>query len=935
MNTINSKRNRGGRMNSGNRTDKRQNYIQDRQPRNRGPVNEKSIEGIYKNTRLTHVIFSLVGSVVQAQVKNGIIYEGILKTVSPTGDFVLDYVHMVEENGNGGQTQSSTPSKERILPKLVVKYADLVTINAANLDLDYAVKDSFTDTGISKFNGEMKEKEMKELQPWDSEGGDEISLDGTGDKSSNGWDPNDMFHTNAVQFNVQSSYDDSLEQYTTRLERGNSEEYRRREQQASKLAAEIERCESYKKHIALENGEGDDEEAAFSSVVRPGESSSQSQPTGAGGPGKYIPPNKRPTGSGGMSKSNRGGYSAQSNRNIPNQQSLQTTQVSSQSTVENVNGEETGRSSIPASTAGPTVKTSLVGHDHGPPPVTDKQDHVPHLTHAGKEGKKPMKGRDEQIKELKEFSSKFKLDDNKDTSKDKDKEKEHNTKDIKEKASLERKESVSEEKDSGSEKLSSSESKENVQSSVPVTSASQHGTTAHSEEKKMETSSSSAEATGSDTVQDNALKILEKSTLNPKADEWVPRQSTQQQSFQPKQASHQQTPTPPRPQTQSPMNQPMSIPPGYPGSNQHYIMPPQMVLNNPGNQPPYNIRPKRAVVSVKPDYTASAVQAATGQPLLAQSQQQQYIQFIPQLMPPQPTGYQMGQQVMPMPAANPSGGQRFMTPTSGQGVQPSSMQHGMEQSNPAHQASQVYMTTPNQQVPMPAHISHQSHFNQPNHIIMSNPNSQQPQHNSQMNPPPPSGASGQHHPAPSPVHTNPTQPTMNPGQHPPPSGTPQPHQGGYPQNPLQGHPPLQPSPHNPTSPQTMQQMHFQQYTSHGHPMQMQGSAGGQQFSVPHQSSVPTSVTYSLQPHPHQSPNMQHQIVMMPPAPGLTPHPLHNSQFQGHHMAANMQQQLMSQSGVQNLTGQTGGQGSHHQMQHFIPQVQHHGGQHVQNYQPSQ
>jgi hypothetical protein len=45
---------------------------------------------------------------------------------------------------------------------------------------------------------------------------------------------------------------------------------------------------------------------------------------------------------------------------------------------------------------------------------------------------------------------------------------------------------------------------------------------------------------------------------------------------------------------------------------------------------------------------------------------------------------------MPMPAANPSGGQRFMTPTSGQGVQPSSMQHGMEQSNPAHQASQVY-----------------------------------------------------------------------------------------------------------------------------------------------------------------------------------------------------------------------------------------------------
>ncbi|XP_053375679.1 ataxin-2-like protein isoform X2 [Mercenaria mercenaria] len=940
MSTINSKRNRGGRINSGSRTDKRQIYTQDRPPRNRGPVIEKSIDGVYKNARLTHVIFSMVGTVVRVQVKNGIIYEGILKTVSAGGDTVIDYAHMVEENGNEGQSQSSTPSKERIITKLVVKFSDLVSINAANLDLDYAVKDSFTDTGISKYNGEIKDKEMKELQPWESEGGDEITLDGTGDKSSNGWDPNDMFHTNAVQFNVQSSYDDSLEQYTTRLERGNSEEYRRREQQASKIAAEIERCESYKKHIALENGEGDDEEAAFSSVVRPGESSSQSQPTGTGGPGKYIPPNKRAMGSGG--KSSRGGYVAQSNRNIPSQ-SPQTTQVSSQPTVDNVNGEETGRPTIPVSTAGPTVKTSPVGHDHGPPPVTDKPDHVPHATHANKvEGKKSLKGynnvgrnlphtwRDEQIKELKEFSSKFKLDDNKDTSKEKDKEKEHNTKDNKEKASLERKESVSEEKDTGSEKVIT-ESKESSQSTVPVTSAPQQ-VAPSAEEKKTEASSSAQAESSSEPAPETGYKILEVSTLNPKADEWVPRQQQQQQqqqSFQPKQASQQQIPTPPRPQTQSPMNIPLSIPaqPVYPSPGQHYIMPPQhqqMVLNNPAaaaaaGQPQYNVRPKRAVVSVKPDYTASAVQAATGQPLLAQSAQPGYIQYIPhQMMPPQPTGYQMGQ-VMPMPAANPSS-QRFMTPTSVQGHQPSSIQHGtgIEQSNPALQASQVYMTQQNQQGPMPAHMSHASHFNHPNHIIMSNPNTQQPQQNSQMNPPPPTGATGHHHPAPSPVHTNPNQQSMNPGPHPPSSGTPQPPQG-YPQNALQAHPPLQPSPHNPTSPQTMQQMHFQQYTSHGHPMQMQGSAGGQQFSVPQQSSVPTSVTYSMQAHTHQSPHMQPQIVMMPPPGGMNHPHIHNSQFQGHPMPGSMQQQLMSQSGVQSLTGQTPGQGPHHQMQHFIPQ----------------
>lgn len=948
MSTLNSKRNRGGRMNSGSRTDKRQLYSQDRQQRNRGQVNEKNlyIDGVYKNQRLTNVVLSMVGSNVQVQVKNGLVYEGIFKTCSPNGDIVFDYVHMVEDNGNGGPVQSNTPSKDRIIPRMIVKLTDLVSLTAANLDLDYAVKDSFTDAGISKYNGEVKEKEMRELQPWESEGGDEITLDGTGDKSSNGWDANDMFHTNAVQFNVQSSYDESLEQYTTRLERGNSEEYRRREQQASKLAAEIERCDSYKKHIALENGEGDDEEAAFSAVVRPGESSSQSQPTGSGGPGKYIPPNKRAMGSGGMGKSGRGGYNtSQSNRSIPSQQQQQqqqaqsATQVSPQSPTENINGEETGRPAIPASTAGPTVKTSPVGHDHGSQIQTDKQDHGPHLTHTSKvEGKKAMKGRDEQIKELKEFSSNFKLDENKDSCKDKDKEKEreHGVKDSKEKVSVERKESVNEEKDCGSEKVVP-ESRKSSQPAVPVTSASQASSVLPEEKHSEPSAANTPESNKGNTEQspDKSSDIVEKSTLNPNAKEFNPNAK----SFQPKQATQQQIPTPPRPQTQSPMNilniqaQPVFQSPG-----QHFMMqtPHTMVLNNTaaGAQPQYNVRPKRAVVSVKPDYPASAVQAATGQPLLAQSAQPGYMYIQHQMMPPQPTGYQMGQ-VMPMPAANPSG-QRFMTPTSVQGVQPSSMHHasGMEQNNPALQASQVYMTTPNQG-PMPAHMSHASHFTHPNHIIMSNPNNQQPQQNSQINPPPMSAANTHHHPAPSPVHTNPNQPSMNPGPHPPSSGTPQPPQG-YPQATLQAHPPLQASPHNPTSPQTMQQMHYQPYTSHGHPMQMQGSAGGQQFSsVPQQSSMPTSVTYSMQAHTHQSPQMQPQIVMMPP-PGPMNNPHLQSQFQGHHpVPGTVQPQLMSQSGVQGLPGQTPGQGPHHQMQHYLSQVQHPGGQHVQTYQPSQ
>ncbi|KAL4223708.1 Ataxin 2-like [Mactra antiquata] len=927
---MNNKRTRGGgRMNpSAGRPDKRQIYSQERQQRARGPIDKTvQIEGLYKNHRLTHVMFAMVGCVVQVQVKNGIIYEGILRTTSSSGDTVLECAHMVEDNG--GSPVSSTPSKDRILSKLIIKNTDLVTLTAPSIDLDYAVKDSFTDAGIAKYNGEMKDKEMRELTPWESEEGYDITLD-EGDKSSNGWDANDMFYTNAEKFNVQSSYDESLGQYTTKLERGNSEEYRRREQEAFKLAAEIERCDTYKKNIAMENGEGGDEEAAFSAVVRPGESSSHVQPTGTGGPGKYQPPFKRQPGSGGVVKS-RGGFTSQTNRNITSQQhqSAPVTQVSSQSTVENMNGDEASRQSIPVSTAGPTVKTSPTVHEHVTSSQTEKIEHTSqHIPHY--DGKKPTKGRDEQIKELKAFSTNFKLDDNKDNTKDKDKE----IKDNSEKSIVERKDSVSEEKDLGSEKVvsasSSSENKENTQpvvTAVPVT-VSQQEKNVVSEERHAETVTSTSSAPSQDTVPNLAKSKLnpeaKEFSLNPEAKEFVPGNLSFQMSVQ------QQTPSPHRPQTQSPVVlAPQMTQPIYPNtSQQHFMIPPahQMVLNPPAavaaaaaSQPPYKVQPKRAVVSVKPDYPPSAVQAATGQPLLAQSANAGGYMLLPHnVMPPQPTGYQIGQ-VMPMPGAQASG-QRYMTPTSVQGV-PSSMPHGsaMDRNNPALQASQVYMTTPNQPGPMPAHLSHASHFTHNNHIIMSNPNSQQQQQQSSQMNAPPSGAGGHHHPAPSPVHTNPNPQSMNPGPHPPSSGTPQPPQG-YAQPNMPTHPPLQQSPHNPTSPQNMQPIY--PYPSSGHPMQMQGSAGGQQFSsVPQHSSVPTSGTFSMQAH--HSPHMQPQYVMMPPSGQINhPHIQSSHQFQGHQIpgkfTGSMQPQLMSQSGVQGLPGQNPGQGPHppHQLQHF-------------------
>lgn len=58
---------------------------------------------------------------------------GKKKIIFFQGDIVLDLAHLVDDT-------STAPSKEQILPKLIVKARDLVMMNAINVDLDYAVR---------------------------------------------------------------------------------------------------------------------------------------------------------------------------------------------------------------------------------------------------------------------------------------------------------------------------------------------------------------------------------------------------------------------------------------------------------------------------------------------------------------------------------------------------------------------------------------------------------------------------------------------------------------------------------------------------------------------------------------------------------------------------------------------------------------------------
>ena len=71
---------------------------------------------------------------------------------------------------------------------------------------------------------------------------------------------------------------------STPLRREETAEWKEREAKAQELAREIEGSSSYRKHMELENGDGDDEEMRYSAVVRGGSGAAEQEPSaGAGG----------------------------------------------------------------------------------------------------------------------------------------------------------------------------------------------------------------------------------------------------------------------------------------------------------------------------------------------------------------------------------------------------------------------------------------------------------------------------------------------------------------------------------------------------------------------------------------------------------------------------------------------------------------------------
>ncbi|KAJ8402614.1 hypothetical protein AAFF_G00366970 [Aldrovandia affinis] len=224
-------------------------------------------EGVYNNARMLHFLTAVVGSTCDIRVKNGSVYEGIFKTLSSRCELAVDAVHQrSEEGGSGVGSLSALPRREEITDTMIFSPSDLVTMTCRDVDLNYATRDTFTDTAISstRVNGEHREKV---LQKWDGGDSNGESYDLETD-ASNGWDANDMFKFNEENYGIKSTYDSSLSMYTVPLEKGSSEGFRQREARATRLASEIESSPQYRHRVSLENEEGKTEEEKYSIVVR-------------------------------------------------------------------------------------------------------------------------------------------------------------------------------------------------------------------------------------------------------------------------------------------------------------------------------------------------------------------------------------------------------------------------------------------------------------------------------------------------------------------------------------------------------------------------------------------------------------------------------------------------------------------------------------------
>lgn len=246
-----------------------QENLSNNSPSNRNPMHE----------RLLWVLMNLVGKHVEAQVKNGEIFEGILHSVG-TENGISTVLKMVRKKDPSNEKKIFTT---RPIQTFIIHSNDLVQIFAKDVNFEIRDREFGTDTDISGFQGTRE----RQLQPWIPDNDiipnnqDTENLDGSLNQTS--WD---QFEINKKLFGVETTWDEKI--YTTPLDKS-SPFYREKEEVASKIAAEIEGKISHNPHLMEERGKilddsGIDEEDRYSTVFREKDELDSK---------KYIPPAKR------------------------------------------------------------------------------------------------------------------------------------------------------------------------------------------------------------------------------------------------------------------------------------------------------------------------------------------------------------------------------------------------------------------------------------------------------------------------------------------------------------------------------------------------------------------------------------------------------------------------------------------------------------------
>ncbi|CAN8270162.1 unnamed protein product [Cochlearia groenlandica] len=219
-----------------------------------------------------------IGHLVEAHLKNGSVYSGIFHAADVEKDFgiILKMASLIKEGTVRGHKSRSEfvrkpPSKTFIIPadelvQVVAKNLSVSSNGMSNAVQSEKPVELLTDSSISQSNQIDLGRELKRWVP-DENVPLRQDLENVFDDSWNrGWN---QFEVNESLFGVKSTFNEEL--YTTKLEKGPRS--RKLEEQAAKIAREIEGENTRDLHVAEErgiqlNGKFDiDEETKYSSVT--------------------------------------------------------------------------------------------------------------------------------------------------------------------------------------------------------------------------------------------------------------------------------------------------------------------------------------------------------------------------------------------------------------------------------------------------------------------------------------------------------------------------------------------------------------------------------------------------------------------------------------------------------------------------------------------